>query len=111
MYEVFPLVAGAVIALLVPRFAGAGQRRIAYGGLGVGVGALATIVAAEEWFFIFVDLAEVFIAMGVTLTIAAYSWPTSRTTEPKPAVLADANAVRETLVKVANSLPGRNSDR
>jgi hypothetical protein len=111
MYEVFPLVAGVVIALLVPRFVGTGQRKIAYGGLGGGVAALATIIAGEEWFFIFVDLAEVFIAMGVTLTIAAYYWPTWRTTEPNPAVLADAKAVRETLVKVADSFPGRQSDR
>ncbi|HEY7030728.1 MAG TPA: hypothetical protein VH482_05330 [Thermomicrobiales bacterium] len=110
MYEVFPLVAGVVIALLVPRYVGAGQRKLAYGGLGVGVAALATIIAGEEWFFIFVDLAEVFIAMGVTLTIAAYYWPAWRATEPNPAVLADANAVRDTVSRVAKSFPGRNSD-
>jgi uncharacterized membrane protein YccC len=111
MYEVFPLVAGIVIAVLVPRFVGSGQRKFAYGGLGVGAAVLATILAAEAWFFIFVDLAEVFIAMGVTLTIAAFYWPTWRATEPNPAVVADASAVRETLAKVANSLPGRRSDR
>jgi hypothetical protein len=111
MYEVFPLVAGVVIGLLVPRYVGAGQRKFAYGGLGVGVAALATVIAGEEWFFIFVDLAEVFIAMGVTLTIGAYYWPAWRATEPNPAMVADANAVRQALVKVADSLPGRRSDQ
>jgi hypothetical protein len=110
MYEVFPLIAGVVIAVLVPSFVGAGQRKIAYGGLGVGVAALATIIAGEEWFFIVVDLAEVFIAVGVTLTIAAFYWPTWRTTQPNPAVVADANAVRDALARVTTTLPGRRSD-
>lgn len=111
MYEVFPLIAGVVIASLVPRFLREGQRKVAYGGFGVGVAGLATIVAGEEWFFIFVDLAELFIAMGVTLTIAAYYWPTWRDTEPNPAVVTDANAVRETFARVANSLSGRHVPR
>lgn len=111
MYEVFPLVAGVVIALLVPRYVPSGQRKIAYGGLGVGVAALATIIAGEEWFFIFVDLAEVFIAMAVTLTIAATYWPTWRSSQPNPAVAADAAVVRETFQKITNSLSGRRSDR
>jgi len=111
MYEVFPLVAGAVIALLVPRFVPSGQRRIAYGGLGVVVAALATIIAAEEWFFFFIDLAEVFIAMAVTLTIAAYYWPSLRSGQPNQAVLADADTIRDAFTKFTKSLPGRDSDR
>jgi hypothetical protein len=79
VYEVFPLVAGVVIALLVPRFVPTGQRKLAYGGLGVVCAAAATLIAGEEWFFIFVDLAEVFIAMGVTLYLAA-RWSGRRTT-------------------------------
>jgi peptidoglycan/LPS O-acetylase OafA/YrhL len=80
MYEVFPLVAGVVIALLVPRFVPSRQRRFAYaGGFGALSGVAATIIAGEEWFFVFVDLAEVLIAMGVTLAIVA-SWPGRRTT-------------------------------
>jgi hypothetical protein len=111
MYEVFPLVAGSVIALLVPRFVSSGQRRIAYGGLGVVVAALATVIAGEEWFFFFIDLAEVFIAMVVTLTIAAYYWPSLRSGQPNPAVLADADSVRDAFAKMTRSLPGRDSDR
>src|SRR5262245_31597341 len=109
MYEVFPLVAGSVIALLVPRYVPSGQRKIAYVGLGVVVAALATLIAGEEWFFIFVDLAEVFIAMAVTLTIAAFYWPSLRSGQPNPAVLADATAVRDTFAKLTRSRPGRDS--
>ena len=79
MYEVFPLVAGVVIALLVPRFVAADRRELAYGGLGILCAAAATIVAGEEWFFIFIDLAEVFVAIGVTLALANY-WPGRRAT-------------------------------
>ncbi len=80
MYEVFPLVAGVVIALLVPRFVETRRRQFAYGGaFGVLSGVVATLIAGEEWFFVFIDLAEVFIAMGVTLAIVAY-WPARRTT-------------------------------
>ncbi len=79
MYEVFPLVAGVVIALLVPRFVTGGQRKFAYGGLAVLVAALATIIAGEEWFFIFIDLAEVLIAIGVTQLLVA-RWPGRRIT-------------------------------
>jgi uncharacterized membrane protein YccC len=111
MYEVFPLLAGVVIALLVPRSVASGQRKIAYGGLGVVVAALATIIAGEEWFFLFIDLAEVFIAMAVTLTIAATYWPAWRSSQPNPAVAADAAAVRETFVKITHALPGRRADR
>lgn len=79
MYEVFPLVAGVVIALLVPRFVPARRRQLAYGGgFGVLSGVAATLLAGEEWFFVFVDLAEVFVAMGVTLALVAY-WPSRRT--------------------------------
>jgi hypothetical protein len=79
MYEVFPLLAGVVIALFVPRFFAQRQRKIAYGALGVLVAALATIVAGEEWFFIFIDLAEVVVAIAVTQAIVA-RWPSRRTT-------------------------------
>lgn len=73
MYEVFPIFAGVVIGLLAPRFvASAQQRRWVYAFLGVAVAALATIVAGEEWFFIVVDLAEVFLAMGITVYVVDY---------------------------------------
>jgi hypothetical protein len=72
MYEVFPLVAGVVIALLVPHVVSARQRTATFVALGIIVAAVATIIAGEEWFFIFIDLAEVFIAMGVTLWLVSY---------------------------------------
>lgn len=73
MYEVFPIVAGIIIGLLTPRVVtSAQQRRWVYAVLGIAVAALATIVAGEEWFFIFVDLAEVFLAMGATIFVADY---------------------------------------
>lgn len=79
MYEVFPLVAGVVIALLVPRFVAAHQRKMAYGALGVVAAVAATIIAGEAWFFIFIDLAEVFVAIFVTLALVK-RWPAGRTT-------------------------------
>jgi O-antigen ligase len=79
MYEVFPLVAGVIIGLLGPRFVSASQRKGIYGALGVVVAALATILAGEEWFFIFIDLAFVFGAMAVT-TYLLETWPKRRTT-------------------------------
>jgi len=73
MYEVFPIVAGAIIALLVPRLVtSAQQRRWVYAFLGIAVAALATIVAGEGWAFIVIDLAEVFLAIGVTLYVVDY---------------------------------------
>lgn len=83
MYEVFPIVAGVIIGLLVPRFVGsAEQRRWIYAFLGIAVAALATIIAGEEWFFIFVDLAEVFLAMGATIYVVDYL--SRRNTTPIP---------------------------
>jgi hypothetical protein len=80
MYEVFPLVAGVVIALLVPRFVENRKRQFAWGGaFGILSGVAATIIAGEEWFFVFIDLAEVLIAMGVTLAIVS-RWEGRRTT-------------------------------
>jgi hypothetical protein len=73
MYEVFPVVAGVIIGLLVPRFVNSPQqRRWVYAFLGIAVAALATIIAAEEWFFILIDLAEVFLAIGVTVYVVDY---------------------------------------
>lgn len=73
MYEVFPVVAGIIIGLLVPRFISSTfQRRWAYAFLGIAVAALATIIAGEEWFFIVIDLAEVFLAIGVTVAVVDY---------------------------------------
>ncbi len=83
MYEVFPIVAGAIIALLVPRFVTAAQqRRWIYAFLGIAVAALATIVAGEAWFFIVIDLAEVFLAIGVTRFVMDYL--SRRNTAPIP---------------------------
>lgn len=80
MYEVFPLVAGVLIALLVPRYVPSRQQQFKIGGaIAVLSGVLATLIAGEEWFFVFIDAAEVFIAMGVTIAIVAY-WPGKRTT-------------------------------
>jgi hypothetical protein len=72
MYEVFPIVAGAILALIVPRFVSDKQRNWAFGVSGIAVAALATIIAGEEWFFIFIDLALVFLAIGATLYIVRY---------------------------------------
>ncbi len=73
MYEVFPIIAGAVMALLVPRLvSSAQQRRGVCAFLGVAVAALATIVAGEAWYFIFIDLAEVFLALGITIYVVDY---------------------------------------
>lgn len=69
MYEVFPFVAGVVMGLVVPRFVPSSQRRWSYAGLAVVVAAAATILAGEEWFFIFFDLAFVLIALAVTLAL------------------------------------------
>ena len=70
MYEVFPLAAGVIIGLLVPRLvASAQQRRWMYALLGIAVAALATVLAGEEWFFIFIDLAGVLLAIGVTVRV------------------------------------------
>lgn len=70
MYEIFPIVAGAIIALLVPRFVAGKAQRWVMAVAGVGAAALATIMASEEWFFILIDLALVFAAMAATLYIA-----------------------------------------
>ena len=73
MYEVFPVVAGVIIGLLVPRLVSSvQQRRWVYAFLGVAVAALATIIAGEAWFFIFIDLAEVFLAIGINIYVADY---------------------------------------
>lgn len=73
MYEVFPVVAGVIIGLLVPRLVSSmQQRRWVYAFLGIAVAALATIIAGEAWFFIFIDLAEVFLAIGITVYLADY---------------------------------------
>ena len=83
MYEVFPVVAGVIIGLLVPRLvSSAQQRRWVYAFIGVAVAALATIIAGEAWFFIFIDLAEVFLAIGITIYVADYL--SRRNTTPIP---------------------------
>jgi hypothetical protein len=83
MYEVFPVVAGVIIGLLVPRFvASAQQRRWVYAFLGIAVAAHATIIAGEEWVFIFIDLAEVFLAIGITIYLVNYL--SRRNTTPIP---------------------------
>ena len=83
MYEVFPVVAGVIIGLLVPRLVSSvQQRRWVYAFLGIAVAALATIIAGEEWFFIFIDLAEVFLAIGITIYVADFL--SRRNTTPIP---------------------------
>ncbi|MEZ4499551.1 MAG: hypothetical protein R2839_05635 [Thermomicrobiales bacterium] len=72
MYEIFPIVAGAIIALLIPRFFHGRDLRWALGIAGVGTAALATFLAGEEWFFIVIDLALVFLAIGATLYVVSY---------------------------------------
>lgn len=79
MYEVFPIVAGVIIGLLAPRFVNGSQRKVVLGALGVVVAAMATLIAGEEWFFIFIDLAFVFIAMAVTIYLVE-TWPKKRPT-------------------------------
>lgn len=72
MYEIFPVVAGAIIALLVPRFLTGKPAQWTMGVAGVGAAALATLMASEEWFFIIIDLALVFAAMAATLYVVKY---------------------------------------
>ena len=84
MYEVFPVVAGAVLALIVPRFVTGEQRKWVYAFAGVVVAALATIVAGEEWFFIFIDLAEVLGAILVTSMAINYNRERQRNTAGQP---------------------------
>ncbi len=72
MYEIFPIVAGAIIALLVPRFLAGKEQRWVMAIAGVGAAALATLLANEEWFFILIDLALVFAAMAATLYVVRY---------------------------------------
>lgn len=73
MYEIFPIVAGILIGILVPRITRTTeQRRTAYAILAVAVAFVATMVAGEEWFFIVIDLAEVLIAIAVTVEVIGY---------------------------------------
>ncbi len=72
MYEIFPIVAGAIIALLVPRFLVGKEQRWVMAIAGIGAAALATLLANEEWFFILIDLALVFAAMAATLYVVRY---------------------------------------
>ncbi len=72
MYEIFPIVAGAIIALLVPRFLAGKEQRWVMAIAGIGAAALATLMANEEWFFILIDLALVFAAMAATLYVVRY---------------------------------------
>ncbi len=72
MYEIFPIVAGAIIALLVPRFLVGKEQRWVMAIAGIGAAALATLMANEEWFFILIDLALVFAAMAATLYVVRY---------------------------------------
>lgn len=73
MFELFPILAGVLMGVFVPRLiASTQQRRGIYALLGIAVAATATILASEEWFFIFVDLAEVFLALAVTSLVIGY---------------------------------------
>lgn len=73
MFEIFPVVAGILIGILVPRVARTTeQRRGAYALLAVAVAALATVIAREAWFFIIIDLTEVLLAIAVTVTAVDY---------------------------------------
>ncbi len=84
MYELFPVIAGVIVAALVPRVVPSGRRRVAYGTSSVVVAGLATIIAGEEWFFFFVDFAAVVLAIAVTLTVAE-RLPGRRTSPPSRA--------------------------
>lgn len=73
MYEIFPVFAGILIGLLVPRVARTTElRRGAYAFLAIAVAALATSIAGEAWIFIIIDLAEVLLAIAVTVTMVDY---------------------------------------
>ncbi len=69
MYEIFPVMAGVLLALVVPRFAAGRTRNAILGGVGAVVAVIVTIAAGEEWFFVFVDFAEVLLAIGLTLAV------------------------------------------
>lgn len=71
MYEVFPVLAGTVIALVVTRFATGRVRNAVYGVAAIVIAMSATIIAGEGWFFVGVDLAEVILTLGVVTTITS----------------------------------------
>lgn len=69
MFEIVPIVAGIIAAVTVPSLVGERRRPQAFAAVSVAVAVLATIVAGEAWFFVFIDLAEVVLAIGVTLAV------------------------------------------
>ncbi len=69
MGEVFPLAAGAVVALVVARYVAARRRWAATVGLAIVFGVIATIIsgeALESWLFALVDVGLVLLAAVVT---------------------------------------------
>jgi hypothetical protein len=76
MYEVFPLAAGVVVALLVYRLVPARLRVAATIGLSIVLGVVATAIsgeALESWLFALVDIGEVLLAAAVTFGLL-YVW-------------------------------------
>jgi peptidoglycan/LPS O-acetylase OafA/YrhL len=69
---VLPLVAGVLIALLVPRLEPARARSIAAAVLSVAVAIMATLIAGEAWYFVVLDLGLVLLALGVTTVVVKW---------------------------------------
>ena len=80
MNEVFPILAGAVVGLLVLRLEGARARAIALVVLSVLIGVTASFISGElfvSWDFVFVDIPQVFVAAAAT-TLAVNWWQRRR---------------------------------
>lgn len=74
MYELFPIVAGALIGLVVQWIAQPRQRTLALIGLSLLAGFTASFISGElfvSWDFLFIDIPLVFLAAVVTNGLVA----------------------------------------
>ena len=74
MEEVFPVVAGIVLGLLVGRVTSRGVRACVIGGLGLVLGVIAAWISGElatSWVYVLIDTAQVIAASVMTLVLVA----------------------------------------
>lgn len=75
MYEVFPLLAGVAAALGVQRLVSPGFRRLSLFGVSVVLGLIAAVISGELFenpIFLFIDIAFVLLAAGVTTLVVVW---------------------------------------
>jgi hypothetical protein len=80
MNEIFPVVAGVVLALLIRPLASARSRLIGMVAGSLTIGAVASYVSGElfeSWWFLAIDTALVLISAGLT-TVLVLGWERSR---------------------------------